>query len=64
MHGRYIVSLRCIHSIRDMMKAMDSREKREEESPDTERLEVADLMSKLMAGETLSTDELMALRRY
>lgn len=64
MHGRYIVSLRCIHSIRDMMKAMDSREKREEESPDTERLEVADLMSKLMAGDTLSTDELMALRRY
>jgi uncharacterized coiled-coil DUF342 family protein len=47
-----------------MMKAMDSREKREEESPDTERLEVADLMSKLMAGDTLSTDELMALRRY
>ena len=64
MHSRYIVSLRCIHSIRDMMKAMDSREKREEESPDTERLEVADLMSKLMAGDTLSTDELMALRRY
>jgi len=26
-------------------------------------LEVADLMSKLMAGETLSTEELMALRR-
>jgi len=26
-------------------------------------LEVADLMSKLMAGGTLSTEELMALRR-
>jgi hypothetical protein len=46
-----------------MMKAMDSREKREEDSGGIEKLEVADLMSKLMAGGTLSTEELMALRR-
>ena len=63
LHSQYIVSLRCVHSIQDMMKAMDSREKRKEESGGAERLEVADLMSKLMSGETLSTEELMALRR-
>ena len=63
LHSQYIVSLRCVHSIQDMMKAMDSREKRNEEAGDIEKLEVADLMSKLMAGGTLSTEELMALRR-
>ena len=63
LHSQYIVSLRCVHSIQDMMKAMDSREKREEEAGGAERLEVADLMSKLMSGGTLSTEELMALRR-
>jgi len=63
LHSQYIVSLRCVHSIQDMMKAMDSREKREEESGGAERLEVADLMSKLMSGGTLSTEELMALKR-
>ena len=64
LHSQYIVSLRCVHSIQDMMKAMDSREKRREESPEgTEKLELSDLMSKLMAGGTLSTEELMALRR-
>jgi len=63
LHSQYIVSLRCVHSIQDMMKAMDSREKREQDLGGAEKLEVADLMSKLMAGETLSTEELMALRR-
>jgi uncharacterized coiled-coil DUF342 family protein len=46
-----------------MMKAMELREKREEDSDGEERLELTDLMSKLMSGDTLSTDELMALRR-
>jgi uncharacterized coiled-coil DUF342 family protein len=63
LHSQYIVSLRCVHSIQDMMKAMDSREKREEDMGGVGKLEVADLMSKLMAGGTLSTEELMALRR-
>jgi uncharacterized coiled-coil DUF342 family protein len=63
LHGQYIVSLRCIHSIQDMMKAMESREKKEEEYGDEEKVEVTDLMSRLMSGDTLSTDELMALRR-
>ena len=63
LHGQYIVSLRCIHSIQDMMKAMELREKKEEGSDGGEKLELADLMSRLMSGDTLSTDELMALRR-
>ena len=63
LHSRYIVSLRCIHSIEDMMKAMESRERKSEETDGEEKLEVTDLMSRLMSGDTLSTDELMALRR-
>ena len=63
LHSQYIVSLRCIHSIEDMMKAMESREKKFEDSDGEEKLEVTDLMSRLMSGDTLSTDELMALRR-
>jgi len=63
LHGQYIVSLRCIHSIQDMMKAMELREKKEEEYAGEEKVEVTDLMSRLMSGDTLSTDELMALRR-
>ena len=63
LHGQYIVSLRCIHSIQDMMKAMESREKKEEEYDGEEKVEVTDLMSRLMSGDTLSTDELMALKR-
>ncbi|MFL2493157.1 MAG: coiled-coil protein [Candidatus Thalassarchaeum sp.] len=63
LHSQYIVSLRCIHSIVDLMKAMDAREKKSEETGGEEKLEVTDLMSRLMSGDTLSTDELMALRR-
>jgi len=63
LHSKYIVSLRCIHSIQDMMKAMELREKKEEGYDGEEKLELTDLMSKLMSGDTLSTDELMALRR-
>jgi uncharacterized coiled-coil DUF342 family protein len=45
------------------MKAMELREKKEEDYEGEEKLELTDLMSKLMSGDTLSTDELMALRR-
>jgi len=63
LHRQYIVSLRCIHSIQDMVKAMELREKRQDEFDGEEKLELTDLMSRLMSGDTLSTDELMALRR-
>ena len=60
IHSLYIVSLRCIHSIQDMIKAIQSRS---DESVSDEKTEVSDLMSKLMSGDTLSTEELMSLQR-
>ena len=64
-HQSYIVSLRCLHSILDIVRANTNRGKESDGdgSPTTARVEVQDLMSKLMSGETLSTDELMALQR-
>jgi len=61
LHGRYIVSLRCIHSMQDLLKSLNSREG--DTTDDDEQVEVADLMTKLMSGDTLSTDEIMALQR-
>lgn len=60
LHSRYIVALRCIHSMQDLLKAMSARGGAED---DDAYVEVADLMSRLMSGETLSTDEVMALQR-
>ena len=62
-HRFYIVSLRCLHSIQDMMRARRSSEAGEGERP-TARVEVQDLMSKLMSGDTLTTEELMELQRF
>ena len=61
LHGRYIVSLRCIHSMQDLLKAIEAREGGSTE--EEEQVEVADLMTRLMSGDTLSTDEIMALQR-
>ena len=62
-HRFYIVSLRCLHSIQDMMRARRSAEAGEGTRP-TARVEVQDLMSKLMSGDTLTTEELMELQRF
>jgi uncharacterized coiled-coil DUF342 family protein len=62
LHNKYVVSLRSIHSIQDLFKAMVAKEKNLDEDTGT-KLEVTDLMSRLMSGDTLSTDELMALQR-
>ena len=61
-HHFYIVSLRCLHSIQDMLRAM--RGASSNDGQRGARVEVQDLMSKLMSGETLSTDELMQLQRF
>lgn len=61
LHGRYIVSLRCIHSMQDLLKAIEARKGGSTE--EEEQVEVADLMTRLMSGDTLSTDEIMALQR-
>jgi uncharacterized coiled-coil DUF342 family protein len=62
LHNKYVVSLRSIHSIQDLFKAMYAQEKNLDADSGS-RLEVTDLMSRLMSGDTLSTDELMALQR-
>ena len=62
LHNKYVVSLRSIHSIQDLFKAMVAQEKNIEDD-DGGKLEVTDLMSRLMSGDTLSTEELMALQR-
>ena len=65
-HQSYIVSLRCLHSIQDILRAKSNKDKGIDTSDKFSvpaRVEVQDLMSKLMSGETLSTDELMALQR-
>lgn len=60
-HHFYIVSLRCLHSIHDILRA---RRGQAERSPSKgARVEIQDLMAKLMSGETLSTEELMQLQR-
>lgn len=62
-HQSYIVSLRCLHSIQDILRAKRSRDSGDSAPGAPARVEVQDLMSKLMAGDTLSTEELMALQR-
>ena len=49
--------------LQDMMRARRSAEAGEGERP-TARVEVQDLMSKLMSGDTLTTEELMELQRF
>ena len=60
LHNQYIVSLRCIHSMQDIMKLSKSRQKLHDEDG---RVEISDLMTRLMSGATLSTEELMLLQR-
>lgn len=65
-HQSYIVSLRCLHSIQDILRAKSNKDKGIDTGDKFNvpaRVEVQDLMAKLMSGETLSTDELMALQR-
>ncbi len=61
-HRFYIVSLRCLHSIQDIIRAMRGTESGEMQQGPREDLQ--DLMSKLMSGDTLSTEELMELQRF
>ena len=58
LHNKYIISLRCIHSMQDILKLSGSKKEHEEE-----RIEVSDLMSRLMSGDTLSDEDMMLLQR-
>ena len=45
------------------MELIKAIEMRTDENVSEEKTEVSDLMSKLMSGDTLSTEELMSLQR-
>lgn len=64
-HRYYITSIRCLHSIQDMLRVLRNRGQHEAsaDARHAAREEAQDLMAKLMAGETLDMDELMALQR-
>ena len=62
-HSLYIVSLRCLHSIQDILRAMRGASAGQGQRP-TASNETQDLMAKLLSGETLSTEELMQLQRF
>ena len=62
-HHLYIVSLRCLHSIQDILSAMRGSDAGQGQRKSA-RVEVQDLMSKLMSGDTLSTEELMQLQKF
>ena len=61
-HHYYIVSLRCLHSIQDILRAR--RGSGDRGGKKGARVEIQDLMSKLMSGDTLTTDQLMQLQRF
>ena len=46
--------------MQDMMKLSESRQKRDDEDG---KVGISDLMTRLMSGDTLSTEELMLLQR-
>ena len=61
-HSMYIVGLRCLHSIQDILRAMRGATAGEGQRT-VANDETQNLMAKLLAGETLSTEELMQLHR-
>jgi len=59
LHNKYIISLRCIHSMQDILKISGDKKKTSED----ERVDVTDLMSRLMKGDTLSDEDMLLLQR-
>ncbi len=59
LHNKYIISLRCIHSMQDILKISGDRMKTSED----ERVDVTELMSRLMKGDTLSDEDMLLLQR-
>ena len=65
-HRYYITSIRCLHSIQDMLRVLRNRDEHmaSADARAQAREDAQDLMAKLMAGETLDMDELLALQRH
>ena len=62
-HSLYIVSLRCLHSTQDILRAMRGASQGDGQRQSSSE-ETQDLMAKLLSGGTLSTEELMQLQRF
>ena len=62
-HQQYIVAMRTTYSIRHLLQAKQDREAGHEPTRMEARPEAQDLMSALMSGKTLSTEQLMAMKR-
>jgi phosphoserine phosphatase len=62
-HQQYIVAMRSVYSIRNLLQAKRDRNAGHEPTRMEARPEAQDLMSALMAGKTLSTEQLMAMKR-
>lgn len=62
-HQHYIVAMRCIWSSRHLLKASQDRADGIQPSKADSLPGNVDLMSALMAGKTLSTEQLMTMRR-
>jgi uncharacterized coiled-coil DUF342 family protein len=62
-HQYYIVAMRCIWSSRHLLKAAQDRVEGIQPSAADATPSNVDLMTALMSGKTLSTEQLMAMRR-
>lgn len=64
MHSRYIVSLKCMHSMSDLISGLRAKEDGSlKDSKDDQTTGVSDIMEQLMSGGTISTDDLLLIQR-
>ena len=63
MHSKYIVALKCMHSMSDLTSALRAKEEGSLDDTTNDRTGVSDIMEQLMSGGTISTDDLMLIQR-
>ena len=59
MHSKYIVALKCMHSMSDLISALHAKEEGSLDEKTNDQTGVSDIMEQLMSGGTISTDDLM-----
>ena len=63
MHSKYIVALKCLHSMSDLISALHAKEEGSLDEKTNDQTGVSDIMEQLMSGGTISTDDLMLIQR-
>ena len=63
MHSKYIVALKCMHSMSDLISAQHAKEEGSLDERSNDQTGVSDIMEQLMSGGTISTDDLMLIQR-